>query len=149
MSVLIFDFCHYKGRPRRAEIPEPPDQNRGCAGYYLRYEYKQCTILGVHLVVDGTPVQVPGTRSTSDDGWIVLSVSRNPDPSRRHAFDVIIRSHILIVGVDRAVKQCASTTVTQVECRMLTSKACRRPEAGGSSFIQTQQVFPASSKDSY
>ena len=26
------------------------------------------------------------------------------DPSRRHAFDVIIRSHILIVGVDRTVK---------------------------------------------
>ena len=34
------------------------------------------------------------------------------DPSRRHAFDVIVRRHILILGVDPAVKQYASTTVT-------------------------------------
>ena len=31
------------------------------------------------------------------------------DPSRRHAFDVIIRSHILILVVDATVKQYAST----------------------------------------
>ena len=72
---------------------------------------------------------------------LLLSVDRSElDPSRRHAFDVIIRSHRgfrnlrvtlrrfdiifntrqrcftgtprLIVGVDRAVKQYASTTVT-------------------------------------
>ena len=49
------------------------------------------------------------------------TLQKNIDPSRRH-FDVIIGSHILIVGVDRTVKQYASTTVTLVECRMLTSK---------------------------